>query len=48
MLEGFSNELNTDEKNDIKKCMNQIILLYLKMMKYLLKDKKSYLRTLVH
>ena len=48
MLEEFSNELNTDEKNDIKKCMNQIILLYLKMMKYLLKDKKSYLRTLVH
>ena len=36
MLQECWNELNTDKKNDMKKSMNQIILPYLKMMKYLL------------
>ena len=49
MLEEFWNKLNTDEKNDTKKMHgSEIIFPYLKMMKYLLKVKKSYLRTLVH
>ena len=43
------------EGSDMNQCMNQIILPYLKIMKYLLnlflglsKDKKSYLITLLH